>query len=443
MKKRQKTKIKAKKKLDLFEAFAGCYFALQYFLVHIIFFGFVFEPIKFIPKVVTAFHWQDIWHAMMNFKHVFLGGFTFQSVLVLIVLFIPYVIVLIWSAKYVIIYFFVFYQLFQYCRIKTSQIRHRREISLDNVVVVKIGAPGCGKSSSGLYEAVVMARKMWHKLIEKHYIMRDKVHEWRKDKIKNAVKLAEWEEVVFSYNWYKKHDCVPCLMSNIPVRVKGMMTCRIKKKHVEQRARLPAYSVLFLDEVGAMMSVDTAKQRMSETEEARLALAVSDFFRLIRHFINGRCICTEQDSENIYIDVRRVVSFNEYMLSQKWVLKPYLFMLLAWPLKWFIIRTERFSRILAPPHKFLQKLISYIGFRKYQYLRENNTERVTGQQTGKRTFYLNSKLPFDYDDRTFRNLYNCKDEDCIPEIWDKMQVDNDPETVETFKRQRPKKANTT
>ncbi len=55
-----------------------------------------------------------------------------------------------------------------------------------------------------------------------------------------------------------------------------------------------------------------------------LAKRVSDFFRLVRHFGNWRVVGTEQDSENIYIDVRRVVSKNQYMLGQKWVLKPYL-----------------------------------------------------------------------------------------------------------------------
>jgi len=443
MKKAKNTKtpkfVKQRKKIDPLQVFANLYYVLQYLLVHYLYFGFTFEPVKLVPKIITAFHWQDILKALYNFKDVFMGGFAFGSVLMFIVLAIPYAIFLIWSAKYIIIYVFVLFQLFVFCVVKIRQRRHDRLITLDNIVVVKIGAPGQGKSSSGLYEALIMSRKMWAKLIEKHYVMKDKVNGWRKDKIKNAAVLREWDEVNFSYNYFKKHNCVPCLMTNIPVRVDGFMTSKVKKKHIEQRSRLPAYTVLFLDEVGAMMSVDTAKQRMSETEEARLALAVSDFFRLIRHFINGRCICTEQDSENIYIDVRRVVSFNEYMLSQRWVLKPYLFIAVASPLKWFIIKTERFSKVLAPPHKFLQKLISYIGFRKYRYLRENNTERVTGMQTGKKTFYLNSKLPFDYDDRTFSDLYNGKDEICEPEIFDKMKLENDPETVETFKRQRPQK----
>jgi hypothetical protein len=435
---------KERKKLDFWQAFASCYYILQYLFVHFMYFGTSFEPIELLPKIVTAFHWEDIFKAALNFKNLFIGGFNFGSIFTLVLVIIPYTIVLIWSLKFIILYLFVLFQLIAFGYIKIAQIKHVRSITLDNVVVVKIGAPGNGKSSSGLFEAVVMARKMWAELRWKYF---------KYCKMKH--KPLDWDEVQFSYKFFKTKQKVvviengkevikwvkpvPCLLSNIPVMVDGKYTTFVSKEHCEQRVRLPAHCVLFLDEVGAMLTVDTAKVRMSETEEAENAINVSDFFRLCRHFGNWRIICTEQDSENIYIDVRRVVSKNEYMLSQRWVLKPYLFLFTFLFLKALAIRINRFQKVIAPPLRFLEKLCKSIGFRKYRYLTENNTERATGMETGKRTFYLPSLLNFKYDERTFRNFYKCKNQKITPTIFRNLVLEDTEQFKAMFLRSEKKR----
>ncbi|MCL2061150.1 MAG: zonular occludens toxin domain-containing protein [Firmicutes bacterium] len=427
-------KPKLTQRVDVWQNFSAVYFILQYLVVHILFFGFDFKIDSVVVKAVTSFNYAEIANAIYNFRMVFIAGFTFQSVLVFIIVAIPYTLILVWALRYVIIYLFVVYQLLQYIRIKISQIKHERNINLDNVVVVKIGSPGCGKSSSGLYEAVVMARKMWSDL------------RWRYFKfVKKKDKPLDWNEIEFSYNFFKNSNAVPCLLSNIPIMVDGKYTTFVSKEHCEQRARLPAHCVLFLDEVGAMLSVDTAKQRMGdENEDMQNAVNVSDFFRLCRHFGNWRIICTEQDSENIYIDVRRVVSKNEYMIQQKWVLKPYAFLALLLPLKALAVRFVhwgndstrkgrifgKLQKVLTPSLIFLEKICKAIGFRKYLYLTENNTERASGMETGKRTFYLPSLLNFKYDERTFRNFYKCKDETITPYVFDNLIL----EDTDTFKQ---------
>ena len=411
---------KTKTKRDYWKMMSAIYFPAQYLLVHIWLFGWVFEPLPLAEKVVTAFRWDEILDALWNFRMVFMAGFTFQSVLVLVIFAIPYTIILLWSAKYLLIFLFVLYQLLGFFIIKMRQQRHERRITLNNVVIVKIGAPGCGKSSSGLYEAVVMARQMWRDLAWRYYKLKSK-----------KVKPQDWDEVKFSYEYFKKSNCVPCLLSNIPVMVDGKYTTFVSKEHCEQKSRLPAHCVLFLDEVGAMLSVDTAKQRQGNDEDAaQNAVNVSDFFRLCRHFGNWRIICTEQDSENIYIDVRRVVSKNEYMLWQKWVLKPYLFLWLFLPLRALAIHFQWTSRLFARPLIFLEKLCQSIGFRKYRFLTENNTQRLSGMQKGKRTFYLPSLLNFKYDERTFRNFYKCKDQKIKPTVFENLVL----EDSETFKK---------
>lgn len=407
------------KNRNYWQNFAAVYFIVQYLIVHVAFFGFTFKPELVAFKMLTTLNYGEIVRALWNFRNVFIAGFTFQSVLVLLLVAVPYTIILLWALRYVFIYLFVLWQLIWFCRIKIAQVRHERQITLDNIVVVKIGAPGCGKSSSGLYEAVVMARKMWADLRWRYFKMAAK---------KN--KPPDWAEVEHSYNYFKNSNCVPCLLSNIPVMVDGRYTTFVSKEHCEQRERLPAHCVLFLDEVGAMLSVDTAKQRMSDNESADAAINVSDFFRLCRHFGNWRIICTEQDSENIYIDVRRVVSKNEYMLSQRWVLKPYLFLALFLPLRALAIRINRGQKYCAPPLVFLERLCKSIGFRKYRYLTENNTERAAGMETGKRTFYLPSLLNFKYDERTFRNFYKCKEQQITPHIFDNLVL----EDTDTFKQ---------
>lgn len=436
--KKQKRK-KQKKKIDLWRSFSNTYYLLQYSLVHILYFGFVIEPIKLAPKILIVFHWADIAKGIANFSALFVVGVHFQSVVLLLISCIPLTAILIWQAKYLIIYVFVLFQLVWFLIIKARWFFHELQIKLDNVVVIKIGAPGCGKSSSGLYEAVVMARKMWRKLRWKYYCYSHEVNKWRKDRVKYANKLAEWEEVKFSYNFFRSGKCVPCLLTNIPVMVDGKMTAFVGKKHLQQRIRLPGFSVLFIDEIGAIVPVDTSKQRMSSNrknkndsdEQIEAAIAdkknavqISDFFRLCRHFGDFRIVCTEQDSENIYIDVRRVVSKNEYMISQKWVLKPYLFLAIFLPLQALCIRWERGQCVLVPPLMFLEKLIRHIGFRKYRYLTENNTERTAGMEKGKRTFYLPSMLNFFYDERTFRNFYKCKDEVCEPHIFENLVLED-------------------
>lgn len=454
--KKQKRK-KQKKKIDLWRSFSNTYYLLQYTLVHILYFGFVIEPIKLAPKILTAFHWAEIATGIANFSALFVVGVQFQSVVLLLISCIPLTAILIWQAKYLIIYVFVLFQLVWFLIIKARWFFHELQIKLDNVVVVKIGAPGCGKSSSGLYEAVVMARKMWRKLRWKYYCYSHEVNKWCKEPRRYQQKLIEWFEIKFSYEYFTRihrvvtYDMqkdeisvrffypVPCLLSNIPVMVDGKMTAFVGKKHLQQKMRLPAFSVLFVDEVGAILPLETSKQRMSSNrrnkndseEQIEAAIAdkknavqISDFFRLCRHFGDFRIVCTEQDSENIYIDVRRVVSKNEYMISQKWVLKPYLFLAIFLPLQALCIRWERGQCVLVPPLMFLEKLIRHIGFRKYRYLTENNTERTAGMEKGKRTFYLPSMLNFFYDERTFRNFYKCKDEVCEPHIFENLVLED-------------------
>jgi len=420
---------KQKHKRDCWQMLSAFYFPLQYLLVHVLLFGWVFEPLPLAPRIVTAFHFDEIFNAVWNFRMIFIAGFTFQSVLVLIIFAIPYTLVLLWSARYLFIYLFVLYQLLAFCIIKGRQHRHEKHINLDNIVVVKIGSPGCGKSSSGLYEAVVMARKMWDDLRWRYYKMSRK---------KN--KSDDWDEIDYSYHYFKGNNCVPCLLSNIPVMVDGKYTTFVSKEHCEQRTRLPAHCVLFLDEVGAMLSVDTAKQRQDGEDDAQQnAINVSDFFRLCRHFGNWRIICTEQDSENIYIDVRRVVSKNEYMLWQKWVLKPYIFLAMFYPLRWLAIRFPRSRYVFAKPLIFLEKLCKAIGFRKYRFLTENNTQRHAGMQKGKRTFYLPSLLNFKYDERTFRNFYKCKGQDITPNIFNNLVLDDTDAFKKMFLRSETKR----
>jgi hypothetical protein len=284
------------------------------------------------------------------------------------------------------------------------------------VLVCKTGAPGCGKSSSGLYEAVVMARKMWKEL------------QWKYFKYyKKKVKPAYWSEIEYSYTVFSSGKNVPCLLSNIPVYVDGKYTAHVGKEHFEQREPLPGYCVLFVDEIGAMLSVDMARERMSNGEDA---VNIADFCRLARHYGDWRIVCTEQDGANIYIEVRRVASKNEYMLYQRWVLRPYLFL---WTFLIFCkvaINVKCLRKVIIPPLRFLEKLCKSIGYRKYRYLTENNTEHERGMETGKRTFYLPSMLNFRYDERTFRNFYKCRHKKINLHIFDNLVLDDS----EVFKK---------
>ena len=294
-----------------------------------------------------------------------------------------------------------------------------------NRVTIEAGTPGAGKSSTAGYKATLAASKMWRELRYKYWSVIGSAEEILSGDDED--KKTEVKEIIESYEYYANNDCVPCLMSNIPMMIDGKYTSVLTYEHAEQKRRIPAYTVLFFDESGATFSVDAGKSG------ANRPLCVSDFFRLCRHFGDFVIYMTEQDQVNVFIDVRRVVAVNQFILYQQHVLKPKFLIGIYEFLKSYYIRSGKGTKGPAPERmaKF-GRLINKIGFRRYVARNEGNSENnVTENGEELEAYYLPSQLNFRYDDRTFRNLYKAKKYELIKDIWGSLTL---PETASEFLR---------
>lgn len=251
-------------------------------------------------------------------------------------------------------------------------IMYRQDASSDfgNVVKVKYGAPGSGKTSQSVQESLGLANQKWRDLQMQYYFL----HSREKDILRrnNPDELLDYYDVKQSYEFYVKSRCIPCLWSNIEITDPAGRKChRLEKEHLQGLKRLPSHCVIMTDEVGVMLKSD-----MSFNKAANYDL--SDMFRLGRHFLNWSMICSEQDPNNIFIDARRVVGLNEGISGQTWICRPWLLEKIYGFLSFF--KSDSFDKkIKREPKraKFMAAFggfISSIGFRLQPTVTSANTQ---------------------------------------------------------------------
>jgi len=275
-----------------------------------------------------------------------------------------------------------------------------------------------------LYDAVNRSRQQWTELKYLYWLYKSQVGEWIAEG--NERKIAEWHEIRDSYKYYITTDCVPCLWTNIPVMVDGRYSNILTAEHAYQLKRIPYKSTLFFDESGGSFMVDDYKDK---------PLEVSDFFRLERHFGDWYIYLTEQDGANQYIDVRRVVGYNEFMLGQKWVIRPILLLFPYNLLKRVAGGMDKGNRPFAKFMALYYSLIRYIGFRKYRTVQEANTQRgETYESDEVNTMYLPTYLNCEYDDRTFKEFYAAKAMDIEPAVHCSLVLPNTEDNATAFLR---------
>ncbi len=290
------------------------------------------------------------------------------------------------------------------------------------------GPPGCGKSTQTLYEAVVLADMCWQELTYKYWL-----YKGLKEKQLTNFQKQEKAEVFEAYEFYQKENTIPCLWSNVPCKDdQGRKANRLTKAHLLQEKKLPIYSVLFSDEIGIEFE---AKKGKIEKKLKNLSL----FGRLIRHFTDGYWRLTEQDEKKSFIDIRRVVERVVLCLNQTWVMEPVILnkfykKLVAKKIKQtnkiydYVEGSETYKKLQAKVEKsskrqalFMKRLNHYIkciGFRKYTVEEREINEsdgKIINSQT--KTFYTPSCLNVNYNDRSFHNLYACKDKKLEPSVF--------------------------
>lgn len=296
-------------------------------------------------------------------------------------------------------------------------------LDFGNVVQINAGKPRSGKTSSGVHDVVALAKLKWKELCYdyKKYISNE-------DEIRargNTEEILLLEEVKLSYEFYASHKCIPCLWSNIGIFDKqGRASHKITLEHIKGLKRLPLYSVVFFDEIGATLKADDGLNRTGHEKP----LDVSDMFRLGGHFLKWVLIGTEQDFNHIFIDCRRVVGFNKVILGQEWICRPTLIYSLFNVIKWFI--EDSLDKEIKKRPKFMKFMSKYekfcksIGFRRVKYMYANNTETgadILGASsdtslqtlTKVKVRYMPSGLLGNYDDRAYKFLYPSALDKCI------------------------------
>ncbi len=301
-------------------------------------------------------------------------------------------------------YFGKFYVLF------IKMYRQDCNPDIGNVVSCNYGAPGSGKTSNAVQEAYVLALIKWRQL-QADFM---DVHSREKEILKrnNPKELLDRYEIIESYKFYIMRPCIPCLWSNLEIYdSKGRRSHEVEIDHIRGLKRLPLYSVVLFDELGAVLKSQLGFEKTENYD-------FSDMFRLGRQFIKWTVICCEQDPSNIYIDCRRVMGKNRGFLGQEWHNKPVFLLGIYKFLN--LLRTETCDKKVKRKTayaKFLNILGNFvysIGFR-IQYLTSmgNTQTGITGKQISvngevfsKLTYRITpANMIVDYDDREYRWQY--------------------------------------
>lgn len=278
------------------------------------------------------------------------------------------------------------------------------------VVECKAGDPGCGKTSQAAQEVFVIASMKWRELQMDFWSWHSRESEILKRNDKNE--LLAYHEIKTSYNYYIMRTCIPCLWSNIALwDDKGRCSSKVTLNHIRGIERLPLYSVVLFDEIGAVLKCEISNSKKEYYD-------VSDMFRLGRHFLKWTVICCEQDYNNIYIDCRRVMGTNTIISYQEWVCKPVIALGIYNFLKLCISDTlDRKVGKKPALAKFMtkfKKFVYSVGFRRQVYRHARNTETGNAKKevrakeeklSGARVRYIPSKVIVNYDDRAYRTEY--------------------------------------
>ena len=336
-------------------------------------------------------------------------------------------------------------------------VTHIDSIDISKYVILRMGEPGTGKSSSACYDSVAMADKVWRKLQFKYWFIKNKIEKiysgthikhtvLGKDKKGNLIihyervytgsqdKIERAVEIVESYEFYKEHpEIIPCLYSSIPVEdEQGRTSLQFTADHLLQKENLLSYGVAFLDEIGSMLPPQLSNQKIEVIDLS---------FRFIRQFHEFHLISTEQDGKAVVISARRVTAENKRMIAQKHILKPVLLTKIYNKLEERIIEKE----INPTPTKValmkaFKSYIDSIGFRKFTYIDNGNLQFQASEgmkepvKSKVQTFITPPHLNCKYDDRTFKNLNKAKNQASNPVKWNGLVL-QEKELKKLFNRE--------
>ena len=295
----------------------------------------------------------------------------------------------------------------------TDYMRSGRAVTND-------GPPGVGKTFTGANTAYNLAIKAWAELQEDYFTQKAMVPQWVK--VGDSDKLEAFKSLEESYKVYRQNieTNIPCLISSIPLREygTGRMSYQLTPEMFLQTDRVPERTILFIDEIGEDQGVS-----ISETKNPNYLA----FWRFPRHFFDGKFVNTNQDGSQAAIAVRRSTDYVNRIIGQKWIDRP-----AALEAK-FERKKRRYYKLikkcgaddkrakhLAQELYFLKKYIATIGFREISC----QLRTIEGSPVGEvQKFILPAIGGVQYDDRTYRNQYKCRNETIGLRGWEKLTIE--------------------
>ena len=311
---------------------------------------------------------------------------------------------------------------------------------------VSSGVPRCGKTSSKNFTAVALAKKQWKRLQRDYWLCLNKPLEHLPNKLRR-----DRNEIIKAYNYAIAHidKFIPCLFSFQTIWVGKRQSHPLTKKMLLQQAPIPYRAVLMADEIGFIFP---NKRRKSEQDSSVDLDKLSDLCRFIGHYVDGYLLLTEQEFGKTFIDIRRVTGENIYFTKkQKWIMKPKFLSFVyemfftnydyyLWKMSMSKPGSATFYKAQADLYKtsskrakfilWLRRLTLSVGFRRYEYRTLINTEvnkrNSAPEEVREGKFYLPAQLNCRYNDRVYRNLYECRNLDLLePEIQDYYPTNED------------------
>lgn len=289
------------------------------------------------------------------------------------------------------------------------------------------GVPGCGKTSTINQSGFLFAKKQWKILQHEYWKIMNTPFDLLPKKLQN-----KYEEIIRAYNFYKKYEDthIPCLHSFITiVDSSGRKSHSLEKAHLLQEIPLPYRSVWVCDEISSLFP-NSVK---GDDKERNKKLA--EMCRWIRHFTDSYAFFADIRFGDAFLAIRSgcgcILTLTK---KQKWKLKP-LFLIAVinfiysiidfdfWLLSMFKPGSASYNKTMSTlKHssskfgkfvKWLEKLKSCVGYREYTYVKSGCKEQGSDEaaDSTKGHYWFISCLDITYNDRAFKNLYDCKDKE--------------------------------
>ncbi len=309
------------------------------------------------------------------------------------------------------------------CRYYLETFEEQRANYLDKArSVTFVGAPGSGKTVSGNTIAITLAEQRWEALQFDYFT--EKAREAYYLQTLNAEKLKRLQTLEESYQFYKEREqeYIPCYVTSIGIQdLQGRYSYQLTADVYAQIKRVPEYSVLFNDEGGREQGCKKSRNTSDEVE---------DFWRLNRHFGDFILVNTEQGGDGMVKCARKCTDYNMRCYWQEWVLPPKKLQekfekhkVEFYERKAQGELTDKEEQYILQELYYEAKYIATIGFRKIKTRKEGTTEQG-GMRIDDEYMIIPSRTIYNYDERAYSELYECRDEPIELAGWTSLTLNS-------------------